>query len=105
MAKTYEDLSRRALIQLGHDYDDNNDGALLQYLTEHSDEYEKIRPVEAIINRMDQAVSTISKSGYKIKKTIGIEGGNIVEKAIDTVSDVADIISDSLDNMAATSEA
>ena len=42
MGKTYEDLSRRALIKLNKDFDQENDAKLLEYLTENGEKYESI---------------------------------------------------------------
>lgn len=88
MAKGYEDLSRRALIQLGKNYDQENDAALLQYLTEHSDEYENIRPVEKAIQRADQLKSTAVESADVMKKTFYNELVNSILGAIsDSIKD------------------
>ena len=90
MAK-YEDLSRRGLIKLNKDFDAENDGALMHFLAENGDNYEDIRPVEAIIDRVDQAAETVSKAGYRIKSVIGKEGSNLLESVIGAIADVADI--------------
>lgn len=70
MAKTYEDVSRRGLIKLCHDFDDSHDGELQCFLTDHSDEYENIRPVECVIDRADQIVETMSGTVRSIKAAI-----------------------------------
>lgn len=88
MAKGYEDLSRRALIQLGKNYDQENDAALLQYLTEHSDEYENIRSVEKVIQRADQLKSTVTESADVVKKTFYNELVNSILGALsDSIKD------------------
>lgn len=86
MAKRYEDLSRRALIRLGRDYDQISDAALLQYLSEHSDEYENIRPVEKVIDRVDQIRDTVFGSRSTIKQTFAKEADRILDSVIDALS-------------------
>lgn len=90
MARGYEDLSRRALIKLGKDYDQVNDAALLQYLTDHNGEYEGIRPVEKMIARVDQVKDTISDSSSIIKKTLADEADKVLDTVINTLSEVAE---------------
>ena len=92
MAKGYEDLSRRGLIQLNKDFDQDHDGELLHYLSENSDKYEGIRPIEAIIDRADQASEIIGDTGRKIKTIVADEGGKLLEGVIDAISDIADMI-------------
>lgn len=90
MAQGYEDLSRRALIKLGKDYDQVSDAALLQYLTDHNGEYEGIRPVEKVIARVDQVKDTISGSSSIIKKTLANEADRVLDTVINTLSEVAE---------------
>lgn len=90
MAQGYEDLSRRALIKLGKDYDQVSDAALLQYLTDHNGEYESIRPVEKVIARVDQVKDTISGSTSIVKKTLAQEADRVLDTVINTLADVAD---------------
>lgn len=90
MAQGYEDLSRRALIKLGKDYDQVSDAALLQYLTDHNGEYEGIRPVEKVIARVDQVKDTISGSSSIIKKTLADEADRVLDTVINTLSEVAE---------------
>lgn len=92
MAKGYEDLSRRALIKLGHDYDQAHNGELMLYLTEHSDEYEGIRPVECLVQRTDQIVETIHNSVSKFKPIIDTAAHKVVNKVADTAIENADKI-------------
>lgn len=92
MAKGYEDLSRRALIKLGHDYDQEHNGELMLYLTEHSDEYEGIRPVESLVQRTDQLVDTIHKSVFKLKPIVDTAAHKVVDKVADAAIDNADKI-------------
>lgn len=92
MARGYEDLSRRALIQLGHDFDQEHDGELMRYLTEHNAEYEGIRPVEAFVQRTDQIVETISNSRFGIKAIVNTAAHNAVNKVADIAVENADKI-------------
>ena len=90
MSQGYEDLSRRALIKLGKDYDQASDAALLQYLTNHNGEYEGIRPVEKAIARVDQVKDTISGSTSIVKKTLAREADRVLDTVINTLAEVAD---------------
>lgn len=91
MSKNYADLSRRGLIQLNKDFDEDNDGKLLQYLSENGEKYEDIRPIESIIDRADQASEIIGNSGRKIKAVISGEGGKLIDNVVDVICDIADI--------------
>lgn len=88
MGKHYEDLSRRGLIKLNNDFDDDNDAALLKYLTEKGDNYENIRFVESIINGADQVVDTVSSS-HIVKTILSKESNKVVDTVIDAVIDIA----------------
>lgn len=90
MGKHYNDLSRRALIKLGNDFDQEHDAELLQYLTEHGDEYEGIRPVEKIIEKADQLKETASVSGGAIKKVLAKEADRMIDAVIDSLTDTAE---------------
>lgn len=92
MSRGYEDLSRRALIKLGHDFDQAHDGELIRYLTEHNAEYEGIRPVEALVQRTDQIVETISNSRFGIKEIIDTAAHKAVNKVADIAIENADKI-------------
>lgn len=99
MAKGYEDLSRRALIRLGKDYDQVSDAALLQYLTENSDKYEGIRPVEKVIDKVDQIKETICGSGSTIKKTFENEADKVLDSVIDTLVSTVDMAESGLESL------
>lgn len=100
MGKHYKDLSRRGLIQLGTDFDAENDGALLEYLTENGDKYEDIRPIESIIDRADQVSEIIGNSGRKIMAVLdGNNEGDLLDKVIDTISNIADSLSSEIDEI------
>ena len=92
MARGYEDLSRRALIKLGHDFDQEHDGELMRYLAEHDTRYESIRPVEALVQRTDQLVETISNSRIGIKTIVDTAAHKVVNKVADTTIENADKI-------------
>lgn len=102
MAKTYEDISRRGLIKLGHDFDQANDAALQRYLAENFEEYEGIRPVEKVIVRADQIGETVkeaagklkvaaSGSGHIVKKIVVKEADKFLDTVIDTVINTANM--------------
>ena len=89
MGKRYEDLSRRALIKLGGDFDSENDAALLQYLTENGDKYEGVRPVEKVIARVDQVKDALCGSSSSIKQVINKEADKVLDTVIDALSTAA----------------
>ena len=93
MSKCYEDLSRRGLIRLGHDFDEEHGGALQHYLADHADEYENIRPVETVIERADQIVETVSGPMRTIKRAfMDKDCKKFATTVFDTVVDNADLI-------------
>lgn len=85
MAKGYEDLSRRALIKLGKDYDQENDAALLQYLTEHSNDYENIRFMEKVMVKTDNIAEKLKGASGVIKTVLANESTKVIESVIDAV--------------------
>ena len=76
--KTYEDLSRRALIQLGHEYDELNGNRLQKFLNHNEDLYECIRPVERIIDGCDQAIETVFGSRVSVCESLCKTGGTVI---------------------------
>ena len=92
MGKSYEDLSRRALIKLGHDYDQESDAALLGFLTENGEEYENVRPIEKVIERVDNLKETAAESGSVIKQTLISESDKVLDKVIDILTNTADML-------------
>lgn len=50
----YNELSRRGLIKLNHDFDAANDNALHEFLNGAQESYEGIRPFEEIAQRVDE---------------------------------------------------
>lgn len=89
MARGYEDLSRRALIQLGKDYDQENDAALMQFLADHDEEYEGIRFSEKVIVKADNLSAKLKDSSSVIKKVLVKEGERIVDSVIDAIVSVS----------------
>ena len=85
MAK-YEDLSRRALIQLGKDYDKLNDDKLQKFLDHNEDLYEGIRPAERLIAGYDKAVETIFGSHVSVRESINENAGSVIERVGDAVA-------------------
>lgn len=93
MSKSYEDLSRRALIKLDHDFDAENDEALLKYLGERENEYENIRFVEKVTVRVDRLSETAKESMAKIRDACFDEADRFVDKAISTaVKTTAEVV-------------
>lgn len=90
MSMTYEKLSRRALIELGHDYDSASGGELQDYLTAHEDEYEKIRPIETVVQCTDRFVETISRSAISVKGNVNDAANGAIEKVTDMALNNAD---------------
>lgn len=89
MAKGYTDLSRRALIKLNNDFDQENDAALMNYLAEHDEEYENVRPVETAIERVDQISESVKKSASVLKDVAMKEIDKCVDKLASTIVSVA----------------
>ena len=89
MAKGYEDLSRRALIKLGKDYDQENEAALLQFLAEHCDEYEDVRMVEKVIEKADSISQSVKNTGNTLKNVVAKEASKIIDSVMDSLSDMA----------------
>lgn len=88
MAKGYEDLSRRGLIQLNKDFDQDNDAALLQYLTENDQKYENIRPVEKAIEGADKLKGAFSGAGTVVKNVLLHQADKVVDKVLGSLAGV-----------------
>ncbi|WP_301067066.1 hypothetical protein [uncultured Duncaniella sp.] len=90
----YEDLSRRGLIKLGHDYDRDNDDALAKYLGEAEaagSAYEEIRPAEAILDKADTMAQKLSDAGTSAAYSLL---DRMTEKLTTFVDQLADDIAD-----------
>lgn len=85
MGKAYEDLSRRALIKLDHDFDAENDEALLKYLESKENEYENIRFIEKVTVKTDQLGESLKESAKKIRDACFNEADRMVDTAISSV--------------------
>ena len=81
MKSSYEDLSRRALIKLAHDYDAENNNSLQDYLDGNKESYEEIRPLEIIIDKVDSVKNIIGASSSKLAKT----AFDTIDKTLDAV--------------------
>lgn len=89
MTKHYKDLSRRALIKLGSDYDKENDEALINYLKDHNDEYESVRDVEKIIEKSDMICQTLKCNSSVLKDIAAKESGKILDSVIDAITSIS----------------
>lgn len=110
MAKTYEDISRRGLIKLGHDFDRDNEAALQRYLAENGDNYENIRTAEKVIVRADQIGETVKEAASKlrtaasgssgiVKKIVIKEADKFLDTVIDAVVNTANMAEDELNGL------
>ena len=88
MARRYEDLSRRGLIQLNNDFDQANDAALLHYLTENDQNYEGIRPVEKAIEGADRLKGAFSGAGKVVKNVLIHQADKVVDKVLGSLAGV-----------------
>lgn len=90
MARNYEDLSRRALMALNKDYDNDNDGKLMSYFAEVDPErqYEGIRPIESVVDRIDQITDTVKENGGALKEAAIKAAEGTLDKVINTLGDI-----------------
>ena len=88
--RSYEDLSRRALVQLGHDYDAETDNALQTYLGEHDDSYEGIRPVEKVIEKTDEMKEMLSKTSINAKQIMRNQMDKLLDKMVNGLNTMLD---------------
>lgn len=89
MSRSYEDLSRMALVQLGKDYDVDNNAHLLGYLRENDQKYEGIRPVEKVIQRTDEIKQVMSDAGVTVKNVVMRQVDKVLDCVIDAVKGTA----------------
>ena len=87
--KSYEDLSRRALIKLSQDFDMDNDDALLRYLDKKLEEnpntYESIRITERVIVVADKTATEVKRIGEDVID----KGGTLIAKITENLADSA----------------
>ncbi len=88
-SKSYEDLSRRALIKLSQDFDMDNDDALLRYLDKKLEEnpntYESIRIPERVIVVADKTATEVKRIGEDVID----KGGTLIAKITENLADSA----------------
>lgn len=89
MSRTYSDLSRRALVQLGQDFDADNDAQLLGYLQENDQKYEGIRPIEKVIQRTDEVKQVMSEAGVTVKNVVMRQIDKVLDCVVDAVKSTA----------------
>lgn len=89
MSRGYEDLSRRALINLDKDYDEDNNAQLLKYLQENDSKYEGIRPVERVIQRTDEIKQVMEDAGINVKNVVHRQLDRVLDCVIDAVKKTA----------------
>lgn len=66
----YEELSRRGLIKLNHDYDNESGNALKEFLNESNTVYEPIRPIEQVIDKLDKTTEAMEARGSAVSGAI-----------------------------------
>lgn len=82
----YKDLSRRALIKLNNNFDKENDGILHNYLDDHQEDYEKARPVEALIEKVDDTKSAIaSRSKSVVNQLLSRELDKVMNNVLEAL--------------------
>ena len=88
-SKSYEDLSRRALIKLSQDFDMDNDDALLRYLDKklegNPNTYESIRIPERVIVVADKTATEVKRIGEDVID----KGGTLIAKITENLADSA----------------
>lgn len=84
--KHYKDLSRRALIKLGKDFDDENNDMLIDFLNDNSESYEDVRPIERVIEKADHVKESAIASKSCIKGVITREMDKLLDTIVDTLS-------------------
>ena len=96
MSRGYEDLSRRPLIALNKDYDADNDGKLMGYFGEVDPEkqYEGIRPIESVVDKIDQITDTVKDNGGVLKQAAVKAAEGTLDKVINTLADIISSVSE-----------
>lgn len=98
MSKQYEELSRRGLIKLGHDYDRDNNDALANYLNQAESTgsaYEEVRPAEVILDKADAVAQKLSDAGttaaYSLLDKMTEQLTSFVDSMADNIADGDDL--------------
>ena len=81
--KSYEDLSRRALIKLSQDFDMDNDDALLRYLDKKLEE--NPNTYESVIVVADKTATEVKRIGEDVID----KGGTLIAKITENLADSA----------------
>lgn len=80
----YNELSRRGLIKLNNDFDQENDNALKNYLdAAEDDRYEGIRIFEQVAEEFDE---TSMKSIETVREAISSMADSFIDKLADRLS-------------------
>lgn len=86
----YNDLSRRGLIKLNNDFDKTHNNDLHNFLNNSTNEYEGIRPIESIVDRMDEVGATIHGKGDIISKTMMDRVNHVFDSVITSLTEELD---------------
>ena len=66
----YNDLSRRGLIRLNNDFDLDNNNALKEYLNQRDGNYEGVRPLEQMMEELDNASEKVKIQGGVVSSAV-----------------------------------
>ena len=98
----YNELSRRGLIKLNHDFDDTNDNALHEFLNGAQEPYEAIRPFEQIAQRVDELSGVLKDKGDTVSQSmmdrVNHVFDGVVKSLVDEVNRCEEIIDEQEDD-------
>ena len=88
MSQNYNEISRRGLIRMSHEYDQASNNALKEFLNEH--EYESIRPFEQIAQRADEVSAILSEKTDEVSKSMSDRVNSVFDSIVKALTDEVD---------------
>lgn len=82
----YDELSRRGLINLNKDFDNDNQNSLKEYLNSSETVYEPVRPIEQVIERLDEATDAVKARGGVVSDAIMSRVNDMFDGIIDSIT-------------------
>lgn len=82
----YNELSRRGLISLNKDFDNDNQNSLKDYLNSTEKCYEPVRPIEQVIERLDEATDAVKARNGVVSDAIMSRVNDMFDGIIDSLT-------------------
>ena len=89
----YNDLSRKSLIRLAKDFDAKSGNGLKEYFLDNIEYYEKARPIEILIDKMDDLTEVVKEGRKAVSSMASDDANKIIDSVTKSVNEFVNSIS------------